>query len=132
MKTLVLALAVLAAPAAAQAPNWTKAQPISITMTEHGFIPRRIAVQRNGLYVLRVTNRSGKGHNLTQKAFFANARIAQQDRGWVRDGQIVLDSGRRATVHLQAPATRRGGTYEFSSTTLADADDDYKGVFVIR
>jgi hypothetical protein len=132
MKAFVLALAVLAAPAAAQAPNWSKAQPISITMTDHGFIPRRIAVQRDGLYVLRITNRSGKGHNLTQKSFFANAFIQPQDRAWVRDGQIVLESGQRAVVHLQAPATRRGGTYQFSSTTLGDADDDYKGVFVIR
>jgi hypothetical protein len=35
-------------------------------------------------------------------------------------------------VRLRAPATRPGGTYQFSSTTLGDADDDYKGVFLIR
>jgi hypothetical protein len=132
MKTLLLALATLAAPAAAQAPNWAKAQPISITMTDHGFVPRTIAVRRDGLYVLRMTNRSGKGHNLTQKSFFANAQVAPQDRGWVRDGRIVLNARERATVHFRAPVTRPGGTYQFSSTTLGDADDDYKGVFLIR
>lgn len=133
MKSLLLVLAALATPAvAAQAPNWSKAQPISITMTEHGFVPRTITVRRDRLYVLRVANRSGKGHNLTQKSFFDNARVAPQDRGWVRDGQIVLKAGERATVHFQAPATRPGGTYQFNSTTLGDADNDYKGVFLIR
>ena len=132
MKALILSLAVLAAPAAAQAPNWAKAQPIAITMTDHGFVPRRIALRQGAPYVLRVTNRSDKGHNLTQKAFFAAARLRPEDRGETRDGQIVLRAGERATVRFLAPTTRRGGTYQFSSTTLADASDDYKGVFVIR
>lgn len=132
MKAFALTLAVLAVPATAQVPDRAKAQPISITMTDHGFEPRRIAVTRGGRYVLRITNRSGKGHNLTQKAFFANARVEPQDRRWIRDGQIVLDAGRRATVRLRAPTTRAGGTYQFSSTVLGDADDDYKGAFLIR
>lgn len=136
MKALILSLAVLAAPAAAQrpapAPNWAKAQPIAITMTDHGFVPRRIALRQGAPYVLRVANRTDKGHNLTQKAFFAAARVRPQDRGATRDGQIVLRPGERVTVRFTAPVTRRGGTYLFSSTVLADADNDYKGVFVIR
>jgi hypothetical protein len=132
MKTLMLALAALSAPAVAQAPKWSKPQSITITMTDHGFVPRQIAVRRDGLYVLHVVNRSGKGHNLTQKSFFANAHIQPQDRGLVRDGQIVLNAGERATVRFQAPDTRPGGMYQFSSTVLADAGEDYKGAFLIR
>jgi len=129
---LLLAAAAIAAPAVAQAPNWSKAQQISITMTSDRFVPDRIVLRRNTPYVLHIANRSDKGHNLTQKAFFANARIPPADRGWTRDGEVVLKAGERTTIRLIAPGTPRGGTYQFSSTTLADAASEYKGVFIMR
>jgi hypothetical protein len=118
--------------AGAPASGWTTAQPITITMTDHGFVPRRIILRRGAPYVLRVVNRSGKGHNLTQSAFFESARVAPADRPLAGDGKIVVPAGGRASVRLLAPMTRPGGTYQFSSTVLADADDDYTGVFAIR
>lgn len=132
MKAVVCAALILAAPAAAQIPDWSKAERISIVMTSQGYQPGRIILRRGAPYVLSVTNRSDKGHNLTQKAFFNLARIAPSDRHWVQDGQIVLKSGERAVVRFQAPTTRPGGRYEFSSTTLGDADSVYTGSFVMR
>lgn len=132
MKSLLVLMIALATPAAAQTTDWSKAKPISITMTEQGYTPSRIVLQRNAPYVLRISNRSDKGHNLTQKAFFASARVRPADRGWVRDGQIVLKAGERTTIYFRAPGTPSGGTYEFSSTTLADAASEYTGVFEIR
>jgi len=132
MKAILVGMIALAAPVAAQTPDWRKAQPVTITMTDDGFVPRTIPLRQGGTYILRIANRSDKGHNLTQKAFFDQARPAPRDQYKVGDGRIVLASGERATVRFQAPVTRRGGTYQFSSTTLGDADKDYKGVFVIR
>lgn len=132
MKSSILLLIALATPAAAQSPDWSKAQAISITMTDDGYTPDRIVLRRNAPYVLHIANRSEKGHNLTQKAFFAAARVRPDDRGWTRDGEVVLKSGEHTTIHFLAPGTPRGGTYQFSSTTLADAASEYKGVFVMR
>jgi hypothetical protein len=132
MKTVLLALVAIATPALAQTPKANTPQPVTITMTDHGFVPRSVVLRRGGSYVLRIANRSDKGHNFTQKAFFAAARLAREDRGLARDGQIVLAAGERATVRFQAPLTRSGGTFQFSSTTLGDADNDYTGVFRMR
>ena len=132
MKPILLALLAVATPAVAQAPDWSKAEVISVTMTDHGFIPRSIPLRQGARYVLRIANRSDKGHNLTQKAFFDQSRVAPQDQRKTDDGQIVLAAGERTTVRFAAPLTRRGGTYEFASTVLGDADEDYKGVFIIR
>lgn len=132
MKSILLGMIALAAPVAAQAPDWNKAPVVSVTMTDDGFVPRTIPLRQGARYVLRVTNRSDKGHNLTQKAFFDQARVLPRDLDKIGDGQIVLASGERLTVRFQAPVTRRGGTYQFSSTVLGDADKDYKGAFLIR
>lgn len=132
MKTALLALVAVATPAIAQTPDWRTARPVNITMTDRGFVPRSIPLRRGRVYVLHIANRSDKGHNLTQKAFFSAARLPREDRRFTNDGQIVLAAGERATVRFQAPFTRSGGTFEFSSTTLGDADNDYKGTFLIR
>lgn len=132
MKTALLALMAIATPAIAQTPVARAPQSVAITMTDHGFVPRTIVLRRGGSYVLRIANRSDKGHNLTQKAFFRAARLSREDRGLAGDGQIVLAPGERATVRLQAPLSRPGGTYQFSSTTLGDADNEYIGVFRMR
>ena len=130
MKSALLALA-LALPAAAQMPG-QRAQPITVTMTDRGFIPADVVVQRGAPYVLHLENRSNKGHNLTQKEFFQLARVAPADQGVARDGKIVVPAGGRATVHFIAPMSRPGGEFQFSSTTVADAPRDYKGRFLIR
>lgn len=131
MKPFILTALAIAAPAAAQAPDWSKATQIYITMTDRGFTPHRIVFRRARPYVLHVSNRSDKGHNLTQKSFFEFARVSPQDRIWTRTGQITLGAHERAIIRLIAPDTPPG-TYQFSSTTLGDAGSDYKGVFSLR
>lgn len=135
MKTVLFAAATLAVPALAQparAPRPPRPTPISIAMTDNGYVPRQIVLRAGAPYVLRLSNRSSKGHNLSQGAFFQNARVDASDSGWTRDGRISLRPGERAVVHFLAPETRPGGTYQFSSTVLGDSAKSYTGVFVIR
>ena len=138
MKAVIPAalLAALALPLPLQAQTHRQARvlprPIDIAMTDNGFLPAEVTLRRGAPYVLRVTNRSSKGHNLEQKAFFRLAEVAPEDAGWTRDGRISLRPGESAIVHLRAPLSRPGGTFEFSSTVLGDAGRDYKGVFVMR
>jgi hypothetical protein len=128
MKAVLLAAVALAAPAVAQ----PKPQTVSITMTEHGYAPRVVTLRSGMAYTLVITNRSDKGHNLAQGAFFRDAEVAPGDRPLVGDGKVVLDAGQRAVIHLVAPRNRPGARYRFSSTVIADADNDYKGSFYIR
>ena len=138
MKAVITAaiLAALAVPVSSQAQGYRHArplpQPIDIAMTDDGFVPADVTLRRGAPYVLRVVNRSSKGHNLEQKAFFRLAAVAPEDEGWTRDGRISLRPGESAIVHLRAPLSRPGGTFEFSSTVLGDAGRGYKGVFVMR
>lgn len=132
MKTALLALVAVTTPAVAQTVERRAEKPVTIVMTDEGFAPRNVTLQRGHPYVLNLVNRSTKGHNLTQRAFFDAALVRGDDRRWVADGQIVLAAGERARVHFRAPSTRSGGSFEFSSTTLGDADKDYKGFFHIR
>jgi hypothetical protein len=132
MKPILIGMIALATPVAAQTPDWRKAQTITVRMTDDGFVPRSIPLRQGAPYILRISNRSDKGHNLTQEAFFRQARVAPRDTDKVYGGKVVLASGEGLTVRFQAPVTRRGGTYQFSSTVLGDAGKDYKGVFVIR
>ncbi len=130
----VLATLALSAPSQAQGYRYARPlpQPIDIVMTDDGFLPAHAVLRRGAPYVLRVVNRSSKGHNLEQKAFFRLAAVAPEDEGWTRDGRISLRPGESAIVHLRAPLSRPGGTFEFSSTVLGDAGKDYRGVFVMR
>ncbi|MGI4733155.1 MAG: cupredoxin domain-containing protein [Janthinobacterium lividum] len=132
---VLLATAAVAVPALAQSggpASRMRPQPIAITMTDHGFAPSRFSLRGGARYVLRIANRSGTGHNLTQNAFFANAGIAPEDCRAANGGQISLRPGESVVIRLRAPDTRPGGTYQFTSTVLGDAGKDYKGVFVIR
>ena len=134
----VALLTALALPGPSQAQGYRHARPlpqprpIDIAMTDDGFVPARAVLRRGAPYVLRVVNRSSKGHNLEQKAFFRLAAVAPEDEGWTRDGRISLRPGESAIVHLRAPLSRPGGTFEFSSTVLGDAGKDYRGVFAMR
>ncbi len=140
MKSPVLAALALALPlasmplaaAGAQTGRAVTPKPLSITMTDQGFVPGRIVVQRGAPYVLRIVNRSRQGHNLSQKAFFRLARVDPQDRVWTRTGTVSLDPGQSALIRFSAPTTRPGGRFEFSSTVLGDAGKDYTGAFLIR
>ena len=132
MKLMPVAALALAVPAFAQPRAPVRPLRIDLTMTHGGFVPNQVSIRSGAPYTLRITNRDGTGHNLTQEVFFREARVDPADRDLVPDGKIVLGAGQRVAVHFQAPLNRPGATYQFSSTVLRDAASDYKGGFVIR
>jgi hypothetical protein len=131
MKALVLvALVSLAAPAV-QAEDWNRGAAISITMTNHGFVPHRIVLRRGTPYVLRFRNVSDRAHNFAARTFFDYARVSPRDQNWVRHDEVVLKAGERAAVHIVAPTTP-GARYDFRSTRIEDAGADMKGTIYVR
>lgn len=131
----VLALAAAAgliAPAAAQtAAAWNRGTPLTLTMTNRGYVPARLVLRAGRHYVLRIRNPSDRGHTFSAKSFFELARIAPRDAGWVARNDVVLKPGQSATLHLIAPTTP-GALYPFRSTRVADAGTKYKGDIIVR
>ena len=99
-----LLLLVTAAPGAAQAPDR-----VDIDLSSFKFTPSTITLHHGQPYVLHFVNKASGGHDFAAKAFFKAAIIAPGDRATVAKGQIELDGGETADVHLSAPAP---GTYE--------------------
>ncbi|PZU10372.1 cupredoxin domain-containing protein [Sphingomonas sp.] len=125
------AIALIAAPAAAQAPNWAKGTQITVTMTNKGYAPRRITMRQGAQYVLRLRNPSDRAHTFAAKEFFAQARISPRDQGLIPRNEVVLKPGRSATLHIVAPTTPNA-LYTFKSTRIQDAASDFKGEIVVR
>lgn len=135
-KRLLLAALAVAGPAAAQGgaasvPSWSKGAPLTITVTNQGFTPRRIAMKSGQGYVLHVANRSDRGHNFSARSFFKLARVDPRDQAWVAEDEIKLAAGQRATVHIIAPTTP-GARYDYRSTVLADAGEKMRGAIYVR
>lgn len=131
MKILILAALAIAAPAAAQKPNWTKGTAVSVTMTNHGFQPERIVMKQSATYILHFRNRSDRTHNFSAPTFFKIARVSPADQAWVSKNQVELRPGQAAIVHIIAPDTP-SARYEFRSTRIEDAASKMKGAIYVR
>jgi len=132
MKALLATALLLAVPAAAQAPiNWAKGTPLSVTMTNKGFVPARLSLRQGRQYVLRLRNPSDRAHTFSAKEFFGQARVSPRDSGLIPRNEVVLKGGQSATLHLVAPTTPNA-RYEYKSTRVGDAGTKYKGEILVR
>ncbi|HEX8446753.1 MAG TPA: cupredoxin domain-containing protein [Sphingomonas sp.] len=78
------------AAAAPRAPNWNRGTPITITVTNDRFTPSTVTLRRGQHYILRIRNLSNRKHNFSSPDFFALARVAPRDSGWVTDNKVDL------------------------------------------
>ena len=131
MKMLILTALAITAPAAAQKPNWTKGAAITITMTNHGFLPERIVMKQKATYILHFRNQSDRTHNFSAPTFFKIARVSPADQAWVTKNEVELRPGQAATVHIIAPDTP-SARYEYRSTRIEDAASKMKGAIYVR
>ena len=129
MKACLLTALLLASPAMAQ--DWSKGTPVTITMTNQGFVPQRIVLRQGRQYVITFRNRSDRGHNFTARSFFDHARVSPRDQAWVREDAVKLDARQSATVHIVAPTTPNA-RYDFRSTRIEDAGEKMKGYILVR
>jgi hypothetical protein len=132
MKALLAAALLLAVPAAAQAPiNWAKGTPVTVTMTNEGFVPARLPLRQGQQYVLRLRNPTDRAHTFSAREFFAQARVSPRDGAVIPRNEVVLKGGQSATLHLFAPTTPNA-RYEYKSTRVGDAGTKYKGEILVR
>lgn len=133
LKPALLGLVLLAAtPALAQkAPSWAKGAPLTVTMTNRGFVPAQLTMKQGAGYIVRFHNASDRTHEFAAPAFFKLARVSPADQRWVSRNTLELRPGERATLHLIAPDTP-GARYDYRSTRIEDAASKMKGAIYVK
>ena len=116
--------AMSASSAVAQAPAM-----IEVHLSNFKFTPQTITFRQGQPYVLRLVNDSGGGHDFTAKEFFASAAIAQQDRAWIRDGEVEVPGGEARVIHLTAA---RAGSYKLKCSHTFHKAFGMSGRIIVR
>ncbi len=113
MSRLYLLLPLLTgSPAAAQAPDWSRAPRVEITLSSFDYRPRAIRLRAGQPVRLHLVNRSRGGHDFTAREFFAAATVRPADRGAIGNGRIDL-KGRESREIALVP---RAGRYTVKCT----------------
>src|SRR3954469_14880630 len=88
----ILAFALAAAPfaASAQAPDWSHAARVEVTLANFSYSPRRIHLRAGQPTLLHLVNSASGGHDFTASDFFSAASVRPQDRGAIVSGSIQL------------------------------------------
>ncbi|HEV2747013.1 MAG TPA: hypothetical protein VGW34_06910 [Allosphingosinicella sp.] len=104
--TLLIGLAVAAAPAAAQ--EWRQAREYEVIVSSYGIAPSPIRLTPGKPVRLRLINQSGQRHNLAAPRFFAAARLRTRDRQAVAGGRVTVGPGEtRELLLVPAPGRYR-------------------------
>jgi uncharacterized cupredoxin-like copper-binding protein len=98
--------AALAAPAAAQAPDWAHASRVDVTLANFSYSPKTIHLRAGRPVVLHLVNSASGGHDFTARQFFAAAAVRPQDRGAIAGGSVELKGRQSRDVGLVPRAGR--------------------------
>ncbi|HWT13289.1 MAG TPA: cupredoxin domain-containing protein [Allosphingosinicella sp.] len=107
MRLLLLLLAFLvAAPAAAQEPQWRTAPEYDVLLRPYAFEPDPIRLRAGQPVKLRFVNQGQATFSFSAGDFFRSARIRSRDSDLAGDGHIRLAPGERRTIALVPAAGR--------------------------
>jgi plastocyanin len=127
---LAAALAAFALPAAAQtAPDWSKAETLTVSMSSYAFTPSTLTLKANQPYKLVFTSTVTKDHDFAAPELFAAGVIAPEDAGKVSKGVVEVDDG--GTVAVRFMPTK-AGSYNFTCDHFMHAMLGMKGTAVVQ
>lgn len=125
-----VACATCALPAFAQtAPDWSKAETVTVSMSNYAFTPSTLTLKANQPYKLVFTSTVMKDHDFAAPELFAAGTIAPEDAGKVSKGAVEVDDG--STVAVRFMPTKPG-TYNFTCDHFMHAMLGMKGTAVIQ
>lgn len=110
-------------------PNWSKAEVVTVQLSNFRFTPSTITLKQGQTYALRVVNMAKGGHDFAAKEFFSAARIMDSDRAKVSDGKISLQGGQSIAVHFIMP---HSGTYKLRCTHFMHSSFGMAGEIVVQ
>jgi uncharacterized cupredoxin-like copper-binding protein len=126
------AVAFLGAAHAAEAPagtDWSRAQAITVAMSDFSFAPANLQLHANQPYRLHLTNSTGHGHSFDAPVLFAAAAIAPDDQAKVVDGSIEVAGGQSVDVKFVPSAA---GTYKFHCSHFLHSSFGMHGEAVVQ
>ncbi|MBS0273543.1 MAG: cupredoxin domain-containing protein [Proteobacteria bacterium] len=127
---LAATLAAFAIPAAAQtAPDWSKAETVTLSMSNYAFAPSTLTLKTNQPYKLVFTSTVMKDHDFNAPELFAAGAIAPEDAGKVSKGTVEVDDGGTVTVRF---VPTKPGTYNFDCDHFMHAMMGMKGTAVVQ
>jgi uncharacterized cupredoxin-like copper-binding protein len=121
IKRTALCIALFAASSsAAQAPDWTRAQPLAITLSSFKYSPAEITLHHGTAYRLHLQNTSSGGHDFVAKDLFAKSVIAPEDAGKIHGGGVDVDGGEAVDIRFvpQQPGTYKIHCSHFMHSTF--------------
>ena len=131
-RLLALALIVSALPAATLAQpardDWSNAKAVDVVLSNFAFTPETLRLQHGQAYRLHFVNRGSGGHNFSAPDFFAHARIAPSDAGFIREGKVELGKGEAHDIRL----IPEQGTYRVKCTHFLHTGFGMKGMIQVE
>ena len=104
---LILALAAMPFAVSAQAPDWSHAARVDVTLANFSYSPKRIHLRAGQPAILHLVNSASGGHDFTASAFLSAASVRPQDRGAIAAGSVELRGHQTRDIYL----VPRAGTY---------------------
>lgn len=124
---ILAALCLVSSPVLAQAPDWSQASRVTVTLSSFHFDPGTVHLHAGQPVVLHLVNGGSGGHNFSAPEFFTAAQIRAQDQASVRKGSVEV-SGHGATDIALVP---RAGTYQLRCTHMMHSAFGMKGAIVV-
>jgi plastocyanin len=118
----------VAAPALAQAINWSTATPVTVALSSFAYAPSTVRVPAGVPVRLILSNESNGGHNFAAPEFFAAATVRQEDRASIRRGSVEVRRGSSVTITL----VPRAGRYRLRCTHLLHTSFGMSGEIVVE
>jgi plastocyanin len=129
MRLLLLPLALLlAAPTAAQEPEWRQSADFDVLLEPFDIEPGEIRLEANRPVRLRFVNSGQRSLGFSAPSFFRAARIRSGDGEDLRDGTFRLEAGERRTIVL----VPRAGRYRMRGVNFFHRLMGMKGRIVVE
>lgn len=120
LRAFVLALASAVLAAAVAAPDWTKAELVTVSMVEYRFVPDHLTFRHGTAYRLHLRNDGSELHEFTAPEFLKAIDIGNPEALGGYGSEIVLQPHQEKDLYFVA---RHPGHYK-----LICADHDWAGM----
>ncbi len=110
-------------------PDWSKAQTVTISMSNYAFEPKSLHLKSGQPYRLHFTNTASGGHNFDAKEFFAALTVSTADKAKIEDGKVEVDPMQAVDIDV-VPA--KAGTYAVTCSHFMHTMMGMKGEAVIE
>jgi uncharacterized cupredoxin-like copper-binding protein len=111
---MLLCLALAAAPAAAEGPQWRRARAVEIRVTSFDFEPKTIRLAAGQPVRLILLNAGEQDHDFSSPAFFAASSIRPRDAKSAVGGRVQVGAGETVSIAL----VPRAGRYKLRCSNL--------------